>query len=211
MASDATASGAVFNSGLRARPGLFTCALGGLEASIAGIVWMFGCFIVAAFWNGVGIWSVPNLFSTIFYGDYAFDDAFFKTTWSGLALMIVIYGLLGIAWGCLWKENRKPLLSFFGALTGLFVYYVSFHFVWPTINALISLHAPERELEVAHILWGAALAKSPGYTRRIEAALAPAITPNHPAASCTASSASASAATSSDHDDSESVTGELIQ
>ena len=36
-ASDATASDAGFDSGLRTRPGLFICALGGLEASIAGI------------------------------------------------------------------------------------------------------------------------------------------------------------------------------
>lgn len=203
MASDAAAGGTVLNPGPLRRPGLLMCALGGLEASIAGIVWMFGCFIVAAFWSGIGIWSVPNLFSTIFYGDYAFDDAFSKTTWSGLALMIVVYGLLGIAWGCLWKENRKPLLSFFGALTGLFVYYVSFHFLWPAINALIQLHAPERELQVAHILWGAALAKSPAYTRRIEAAIAP----PHPGTAYTAQAT----ATPPDHDDSESVTGELIQ
>lgn len=152
---------------------MLTCALAGLHAGIVGIVWMFGCFVVAAFWNGVGIWSIPNLMATVFYGDIAFDDEFLRTTWAGLALMVVFYGLIGAIWGCIWKGDRKRLLAFYGALTGLAVYFVSFHYIWPRMNPLLPLHEPVRQLEVAHILWGAALSRSPGYVRKILAALAP--------------------------------------
>jgi len=207
MASAAASNARGFDPGLRPRTSLLTHALAGLEASIVGIVWMFGCFVVAAFWNGTGIWSVPNLFATVFYGSYTFDDAFFRTTWSGLALIVVLYGLIGAVWGCIWKEDRKPLLSFFGALTGLAVYYISFHFVWPHLNSLISDQAPERQLEVAHILWGAALARSPGYSKRIVAAITPEpvfMTQSHTVASY-------AAAPPPDQDEAESVSGELIQ
>jgi hypothetical protein len=141
-------------------------ALAGLEAGIVGVIWMFGCFLVAALWDGRGIWAVPNLFSTVFYGDYAYQDEFFKTTWAGMALIVVIYGCLGAVWGCFWKE-RKQLLAFLGALTGLAVYYFFFNFFWVRANPLIPVYAPVRQLQVAHILWGAALARSPVYATRI--------------------------------------------
>ena len=155
----------------RHKSGLLLHALAGLEAGIVGVIWMFGCFVVAAFWEGRGIWAVPNLFSTLFYGDYAYQDQFLRTTWAGLAVIIVLYGIVGAVWGCIWKEERKPLLSFFGALTGLATYYFFFNFFWVHANPLIPLYAPVRQLQVAHILWGAALARSPGYSKRISATL----------------------------------------
>lgn len=198
-------------------PGMLTYAVAGLHAGMVGVIWMFACFAIAAYWNGSGIWSVPNLLSTVFYGDYAFDDQFFRFTWAGLAILIVVYGLLGILWGCIWKQDRKPLLSFYGALTGLAVYYVFFHFIWPRANPMIAFHAPVRQLAVAHILWGAALARSPGYSREIAAAAQ-----HHPAAmqslnfsgsgSPTGSSTGNSTGVSTgSQDGAESVSGELIQ
>jgi hypothetical protein len=157
----------------RSKPGMMTYALAGLEAGIYGVIWMFGCFFVAAFWSSSGIWSVANLFSTVFYGDYAYEGAFLRSTWAGIALIVVTYGLLGVLWGCFWKDHRKPLLSFYGGLTGLAVYFIFFIFIWPHLNPLLPLYAPVRQLEVAHILWGAALARSPGYARRIAAAIYP--------------------------------------
>lgn len=127
---------------------------------------MLGCFAVAALWIGRSIWAVPNLFSTVFYGDLAYQDEFLRTTWAGLAVIVVTYGILGGVWGCFWKE-RKPLLAFLGALTGLATYYLLFSFFWARVDPLIPLYAPIRQLQVAHILWGAALARSPVYATRI--------------------------------------------
>lgn len=188
---------AVVESGRGRKSGLLIHAMAGLQAGIVGVVWMFGCFVVAAFWNGRSIWSVPNLFSTVFYGDFAWQDEFLRTTWAGSALIIVIYGLLGAAWGCLWKENRRALMSFYGALTGLAVYFLLFNFVWVRADPLIPLYGPLRQLQVAHILWGAALARSPGYSRRIAAAIMPAV-PREASLDAT-------------QDAAESVSGELIR
>ena len=157
-------------SALRRKPGWLIHALAGLQAGVVGVIWMFGCFVAAALWGGSGIWSVPNLFSTVFYGDYAYQNEFLRTTWAGSALIVVVYGLIGVVWGCFWKDRRRPLLSVYGALTGLAVYYFFFNLVWIHADPLIPLYAPVRQLQVAHILWGAALAKSPVYSARIAAA-----------------------------------------
>ena len=122
-------------------------------------------------WGGYLVHSESDV--DRFLRGIAFDDEFLRTTWAGLALMVVFYGLIGAIWGCIWKGDRKRLLAFYGALTGLAVYFVSFHYIWPRMNPLLPLHEPVRQLEVAHILWGAALSRSPGYVRKILAALAP--------------------------------------
>jgi hypothetical protein len=154
--------------------GLLIHALAGLQAGVVGVIWMLVCFVVAAFWNDGGIWSIPNLFSTFFYGENAWEGGFLRTTWAGLALIVVLYGFLGVVWGCLWSARRKLLLSVYGSLTGLAVYYFFFSYVWVHADPLIPLYAPVRELQVAHILWGAALARSPRYAARIAQAIRPA-------------------------------------
>jgi hypothetical protein len=156
------------------RPGILVFALAGLQAGITGALWMFLCFFAGALWTGGGIWSVPNLFATTFHGVYAYQNGFFKTTWVGIALIVVIYGIIGALWGCVWRGRRRPLFSFAGAITGLAIYYLFFDWVWPHANRLIAEYAPLRVVEVAHILWGIALARSPIYAGRITAALSPA-------------------------------------
>lgn len=153
-------------------PGFTICALAGLHAGIVGVFWMLGCFVIAAFWNGRSIWSVPNLFSTIFYGDNAYQDEFLRTTWAGIAFLVVAYAIPGAVWGCWWKSEGKPLLRLFGAFTGLSVYYLWFDFIWPRLDPLIPLYAPVHQLQIAHVVWGAALAASPVYAGRIRAGLA---------------------------------------
>ncbi len=155
------------------RPDILVHAFAGLQAGVVGVVWMFLCFFAGAVWSGGGIWSVPNLFATAFYGEYAYQNEFFRTTWAGIALIVVIYGLIGAVWGCIWRGQRRPLLTFLGVITGIVVYYLSFNFVWPRVDPLIPLYAPLGQMQLAHILWGAALSKSPIYSNRITAALAP--------------------------------------
>lgn len=178
------------------KAGVLIHALAGLQAGMVGVIWMFLCFAVAALWDGNGIWSISNLFSTVFYGDYAYQNEFLRTTWAGIALIVVVYGLIGVLWGCFWKDRRRALLSIYGLLTGLAAYYLFFDFVWPRADPLIPLYAPMRQLQIAHILWGAALAKSPVYSARIAAAVRPPIITSTPPAPR--------------QDDAEIVSGELI-
>jgi hypothetical protein len=151
--------------------------LAGLQAGILGALLMVGWLMLGSLWKRRSIWIVPNLFATTFYGAGVYRNHFLRASWSGVALIFAIYGVGGVLWGILWRDERRPLASLYGAVTGLLVYYVFFHLIWKSANPLISLYAPDRQLEFAHLLWGLAVARSPLYSRRIAAALAEPVQP----------------------------------
>ena len=142
-------------------------ALAGVHAGVLGVVAMLGCAALGSIVDGRSIWLVPNLFASTFYGSVAYQDRFLHTSWSGLALLICIYGALGLVWGCVWRDHRKPGLTFFGGLFGLGIYFLFSAFIWKRMNPLLTLYAPDRQLELGHILWGMMLARSPLYAQRI--------------------------------------------
>jgi hypothetical protein len=89
-----------------------------------------------------------------------------------VALIVAVYGVLGMIWGCIWGDARKPWLTLYGAVAGLTVYFAFYGFLWKHANPLVTLYAPERQLEVGHVVWGLVLARSPRYSRRIAEATA---------------------------------------
>jgi hypothetical protein len=142
-------------------------ALGGLEAGVLGALAMLACLMLGSLWDHKSIWVVPNLFATTFYGSNAYRNQLLRTTWSGVALLIAVYGALGAGWGCIWRDERKPWLGLYGAILGLAVYFVFYDFMWKQANPLVVLYAPDRQLQLGHILWGVFLARSPLFSRRI--------------------------------------------
>ncbi|MDP9054452.1 MAG: hypothetical protein M3N93_09155 [Acidobacteriota bacterium] len=148
------------------RPGL-RHVLAGLQAGVLGSLVMFLWVMLGSVWNGRSAWVVPNLFSTTFFGNEAYRNQFLKTSWVGVAVTIAVYGLLGVIWGCIWREERPRWLSAYGAITGLAVYFLFYHFVWRHVNPIVTLYAPDRQLQTGHLLWGMVLARSPLFARRI--------------------------------------------
>ena len=153
-------------NGVRTR-GTLRHALAGLEAGVLGALVMIFCLAACAALSRRSIWIVPNLFATTFYGPNAYRNQLLRTSWSGAALLLAIYSLGGIVWGLAWRDGRRPLIVLYGAITGLVVYFAFFDLIWKHGNPLIPLYAPLRQLQVAHVLWGMLLARSPGYSRRI--------------------------------------------
>ena len=125
----------------------------------------------------LSVWLVPNLFATTFYGAAVYRNQFLRASWSGIALIFAIYGAVGILWGILWRDEKRPLATLYGAVTGLLVYYVFFHVIWKSLNPLLPLYSPDRQMELAHALWGMALSRSPVYSRRIASAQAEPLAP----------------------------------
>ncbi len=148
------------------RPGL-RHALAGIHAGVLGALAMLACLMVGSFWDQRSVWLVPNLFATTFFGSDAYRNQLVRTSWAGLALMIAVYGVLGMCWGLLWRDRRSPWLGLYGAIAGLAVYFALYAFLWKHINPLVTLYAPDRQLQLGHVLWGLVLAKSPGYSRQI--------------------------------------------
>jgi hypothetical protein len=141
--------------------------LAGLQAGVLGALLLFAFLMICSLWQGRSIWVVPNLFATTFFGSAVYRNQLLRSSWTGIALIIAIYGVLGIVWGCLWRDRRKPWLRVYGAIAGLVVYFVFYDFLWRRLNPLVALYAPDRQLQVGHVLWGMFLARSPVYARRI--------------------------------------------
>ena len=145
----------------------FRHAVAGLQAGVVGVLAMFACLMIGSLWHGRSIWVVPNLLSTTFFGVDAYRNQMLTTSWSGIALTITVYGALGTLWGCIWKDRSVRWLVVYGAVTGVAVYFFFYDFVWRHLNPLITLYAPDHQLEFGHAVWGMVLACSPLYSRRI--------------------------------------------
>lgn len=151
-------------------PGL-RYALAGIHAGVLGALALIACLVIGSVWDHRSIWSVPNLFATTFFGSDAYRNQFVRTSWSGLALVVAVYGFLGMIWGFICGEKRKRFLAIFGAVAGLLVYFALYDFLWKRANPLVTLYAPDRQLQVGHLIWGLMLARSPKYSRRIAESL----------------------------------------
>jgi hypothetical protein len=142
-------------------------ALAGLQAGVLGALVIFACLAIGSLWNGRSVWVVPNLFASTFFGSHVYRDQLLRTSWTGIALIVAVYGGLGLVWGCIWREQRKRWLGLYGAVAGLCVYFLFYDFLWRHVNPLVTLYAPDRQLQLAHLLFGITLARSPLYARRI--------------------------------------------
>src|ERR1700690_3706813 len=96
------------------------CLLAGLETGIVAALVLLGWLALASAWYRRSIWTSANIMATTFYGEAALGGIFTSRTVSGLALYLVLYGLLGALFG-LALANRGAGLrtTLIGILAGL--------------------------------------------------------------------------------------------
>ncbi len=141
--------------------------LAGLQAGVLGSFAMLLVLMAGSKWLGRSVWSMPNLMATVFAGPDAYQNGFTPTSVAGLALIVVIYGALGLVWGFIAREREWKWLTLGGAVAGLLVYEVFFGLIWKQTRPLIALYAPSRQLLLAHFVWGMVLARSPRFSRTL--------------------------------------------
>ncbi len=141
--------------------------LAGLQAGVLGVLVMVAWLALASVATGRSAWLPANLFAMLFHGPKAYRNFYHRDAWSGLAFLIVAYGLAGAAWGQLLavfvRTERSGFLRLYGVLAGLIVYTVVFGMLVKARAPLIGIYAPDLPMRVGHILWGLALAKTPQY------------------------------------------------
>jgi hypothetical protein len=138
-------------------------ALAGLQAGVLGSLAMLLFLMLGSVWTGRSVWKVPNLFATAFAGPDAYRNQYTRTTLGGIALIVVIYGLLGVCWGLLAGDRQPKWLTFAALAAGFLVYEIFFGIIWNQTRPLITLYAPDRQLMAAHLVWGLLLARSVPY------------------------------------------------
>ena len=161
-------------SDIGGRRGALRYGLAGIEAGVFGAIVLVVWLMLASYFTGRSAWFTPNLFATTFFGSGVYRNHFVRGSWTGIAAILAVYGVLGLFWGYVWRETRVRGLVFLGAFTGIAVYFLLFEVLLPRFNPLIAVYSPVRQLEIGHVLWGMMLARSPRYARHIDETISPA-------------------------------------
>jgi hypothetical protein len=146
------------------RHGETDCLLAGLEAGIVAVLILLGWLALASAWYRRSIWTTANLMATTFYGEAALSRGFSTRTLAGLALYLVLYGIIGALFGLAIQNRGSGIrVTLTGALVGLGWYYLSYALLWRTLNPLIPLYTHNGPMLAGHVLYGGFLGRFPRY------------------------------------------------
>lgn len=141
--------------------------LAGLARGILGVFWMLTWSGVSAEWQRRSFWTAENLMASAFYGERAIHSGFAGPTVSGLALYLVLYGLLGAAFAALVRDRLPRVRTLLVAIIfSMAWYYVSFRLLWRSMMPLVALLHVERTTAIGHVIFGAVLGGYPRYFRQ---------------------------------------------
>lgn len=105
--------------------------------------------------------------ASVFWGGDAIREGLAPTTFSGLALYLVLYSLLGAGFAAAIGNRLPPLrLALAGILFGLLWYSLSFRLIWKSVAPLVSLLHIATPTIWGHAIYGALLARYPVYAAR---------------------------------------------
>jgi hypothetical protein len=138
--------------------------LAGLEAGMVGALVFLAWMGITAILERRSFWTPENLMASVFYGGAAIRAGLASTTFSGLALYLLLYSLLGALFAAVFRNRLSRLrLTLAGILFGLGWYFLSFHLIWSSIAPLVTLLHIESTTMWGHAIYGALLARYPVY------------------------------------------------
>jgi hypothetical protein len=148
----------------------------GIQAGVVGALILMGYLALDSKWHGRSVWTVPNLLASTFYGESAYRQGFGSRTSAGVALLVVIYGLLGALFGLVIRDHSARLrITLFGLIYATAWFFLSFTWLWKFVNPIIPIYSPDRAMLVGHILYGGVLgSRFPAYLRAMSVVESPA-------------------------------------
>jgi hypothetical protein len=132
--------------------------LAGIQAGVAGALILMAYLALNSKWHGRSVWTVPNLLASTFYGESAYRQGFGLRTSAGVALLVVVYGLLGALFGLVIRDHGTRLrIAVYGLIYGTGWFFLSFSWLWKFVNPIVPIYSPDRAMLVGHILYGGIL------------------------------------------------------
>ncbi len=143
--------------------------LAGLEAGTVGGAAMLIWYALSSAARGRSPWGIANLIAATFHGEPAMRSGFHFATLSGMALQLVIGGVVGMLFGlALRAYARRGRVLLLGVLAGVGWYYFSYSLIWRHVNPWIPLYSPDRVILVGHVFLGGALGLFPRYLAALQ-------------------------------------------
>lgn len=157
-------------------------ALAGIQAGVAGALTLLAYLALDSAWHRRSVWTVPNLLASTFYGESAYRQGFGIRTSAGVALLFVLYGLLGALFALVIRDHGSLLrVTVLGLIYGAAWFFVSFDWMWKHINPLIPLYSPDRAMLVGHMLFGGVMGgRFPAYRKELSGVQQPEVLPPAP-------------------------------
>jgi hypothetical protein len=141
--------------------------LAGIHAGVTGTLGMLAWFGLSAAWQRRSFWTAANLLASTFYGDAAIHAGFARSTVTGVALYLVLYGILGACFAIAVRSRvRGAGLALLGIVFAVGWYYLSFGVIFKKVSPLVALLHMERSTIVGHIIYGGLLGRFPAYVGR---------------------------------------------
>ena len=142
--------------------------LAGLEGGTVGVLWMLAWFGVSSMWQQRSFWAPENLMATAFDRNASLAPGFTWATCGGLALYILLYGLLGAAFSSLVRDRvPQTRVMLLAVIASLCWYYFSFRWAFKLVLPLVALLHVEHATLVGHLLYGTMLGRYPLYVHRL--------------------------------------------
>jgi len=162
------------SSGGATRPSWFL-ALAGIEAGTVAALILLGYLALDSAWHRRSVWTVPNLLASTFYGESAFRPGFGARTSAGLALLLLLYGTLGLLFALVVRDHGTRLrVVLAGLIYGVGWFFLSFDILWKHVNPMVQIYSPDRAMLVGHVIYGGVLGRSfPAYLKSMRAAEVP--------------------------------------
>jgi hypothetical protein len=140
-------------------------ALAGLETGITGALAMLVWLAAGSVWTRHSVWWVPNLVASVAYGPSSLREAIGVYTAVGSAMVLALYGLVGVLFGELLAAREGGFRLFcFSLIVAMTVNWCVLRWFWNGANPVGHLYAPDGQILMGHILFGCFLA---GYPARL--------------------------------------------
>jgi len=147
----------------------WSLALAGIQAGIVAALILLGYLALDSARDRHSIWTVPNLLASTFYGESAYRQGFRASTSAGVALLLLLYGVLGLLFALVVRDHGTRMrVVLAGLIYGTGWFFLSFDILWKHVNPMVQIYSPDRAMLVGHVIYGGVLGRSfPAYLRSI--------------------------------------------
>jgi hypothetical protein len=138
--------------------------LAGLQAGMLGALVLLAWMGLTAKLQQGSFWTFENLAASVFYGSGAIHRGFAYVTVFGLAILLLLYSLLGAAFAAaLPVRMRRLWITLASVLFAICWYYVTFRWAYRELAPSVALLHVERTTAWGHAIYGLALARYTAY------------------------------------------------
>ena len=131
--------------------------------------WMLAWMGFSAMGQRRSFWTAENLIATVFHGDSAIRRGFGSTTWSGLALYVLCYSLLGVLFAMMIRSRFTNLGTVLvSVLCSVGWYALVFRVLGQTLMPLVWLLHAENSTAFGHVIFGLLVARFPAYLHLVD-------------------------------------------